>query len=142
MCPPSLLMTLPRGVSLGCCRIWPQIKAALQSKTSHGRARPLHRSWHNFSNPNSDVNSAGPKVMKGVRNEPFVVHPRDVGILVFKGHRYNRKTFRAIVNMPGRYSQLGSLVRRALWENHVPSLPPNVAEQLRVWLCGCPCSFG
>ena len=121
MCPPSLLMTLPRGSALGAVEFGPQIKALRFSPRPHMVAQGLcivH--VHSFSNPNSDVNSAGPKVMKGVRNEPFVVHPRDVGILIFKGHRYNGKTFfRAGVKHAGTvFKQLGSLVRRALWENH------------------------
>ena len=75
---------------------------------------------HGFSDAHCNVDSWGPKVVKGVWDEPFVVHPGDVGVFVLQGHGHNGETFlRAGVKHAGTvFEQFRSFVRGAFRKNH------------------------
>ena len=75
---------------------------------------------HGFSDAQCNVDSWGPKVVKGVWDEPFVV-TGDVGVFVLQGHGHNGETFlRAGVKHAELIRAIQAFVRGAFRENHVP----------------------
>ena len=72
-----------RASALGTVELCPQFKTLLLCPRPDMGAQGLGIVHvHRFSDAHCNVDPRGPKVVKGVWDEPFFVHPRDVGILV------------------------------------------------------------